>query len=125
LAPWASSIATKFRALLNTDYLGTTAISLLSSSLAPSTYAKYDIALSHYFSLCAAEGLPPLQATAANMAVRYTAWLGLLDTVDANSMQPYFSCSQHVLKLKLFTTCAGKLDRLLSLGPLYKAIHDL
>jgi hypothetical protein len=29
------------------------------------------------------------------------------------------------LKLKLFTTCAGKLDRLLSLGPLYFAIHDL
>jgi hypothetical protein len=26
---------------------------------------------------------------------------------------------------KLFTTCAGKLDRLLSLGPLYFAIHDL
>jgi hypothetical protein len=29
------------------------------------------------------------------------------------------------LKLKLFTTCAGKLDRLLSLGPLYFAIQDL
>jgi hypothetical protein len=29
------------------------------------------------------------------------------------------------LKLKLFATCAGKLDRLLSLGPLYQAIHDL
>jgi hypothetical protein len=28
-------------------------------------------------------------------------------------------------KLKLFTTCAGKLDRVLSLGPLYQAIHDL
>jgi hypothetical protein len=26
---------------------------------------------------------------------------------------------------KLFTTCAGKLDRLLSLGPLYQAIQDL
>jgi hypothetical protein len=29
------------------------------------------------------------------------------------------------LKLKLFTTCAGKLDRLLSLGPLHFAIQDL
>jgi hypothetical protein len=29
------------------------------------------------------------------------------------------------LELKLFTTCAGKLDRLLSLGPLYFAIQDL
>jgi hypothetical protein len=29
------------------------------------------------------------------------------------------------LKLKLFTTCAGKLDRLLSLGPLYFAFQDL
>jgi hypothetical protein len=29
------------------------------------------------------------------------------------------------LKSKLFTTCAGKLDRLLSLGPLYFAIQDL
>jgi hypothetical protein len=30
------------------------------------------------------------------------------------------------MKLKLFTTCTGKLDRLLSLGPLYFAMqHDL
>jgi hypothetical protein len=33
--------------------------------------------------------------------------------------------SQLKLKLKLFTTCAGKLDRQLSLGPLYFAMHDL
>jgi hypothetical protein len=30
-------------------------------------------------------------------------------------------CIELKLKLKLFTTCAGKLDRLLSLGPLYFA----
>jgi hypothetical protein len=30
-----------------------------------------------------------------------------------------------ILKLTLFTTCAGKLDRMLSLGPLHQAIHDL
>jgi hypothetical protein len=29
------------------------------------------------------------------------------------------------LKLKLFTTCAGKQERLMSLGPLYFAFHDL
>jgi hypothetical protein len=29
------------------------------------------------------------------------------------------------LKLKLFTTCAGKQDRLMSLGPFYFAIYDL
>jgi hypothetical protein len=28
-------------------------------------------------------------------------------------------------QLKLFTTCAGKQDRLMSLGPLYFAIQDL
>jgi hypothetical protein len=34
-------------------------IGLLSSSLAPSTYAYYDSALRHYFSFGAAENLTP------------------------------------------------------------------
>jgi hypothetical protein len=43
-------MATQFRDLLGTDHLGTTAISLLSNSLAPSTYANYDSALRPYAS---------------------------------------------------------------------------
>jgi hypothetical protein len=65
-------MTTKFRALLGTDRLGDTAISLLSNSLAPSTYANHDNAPRHYFAFCAAEGVPPLTATLATM-VRYTA----------------------------------------------------
>jgi hypothetical protein len=38
---------------------------------------------------------------------------------------PHTESTKLKLKLKLFTTCASKLDRLLSLGPLYFAIHDL
>jgi hypothetical protein len=83
-------MATEFRALLGTDNLGTTAINLLNSSLAPSTYANYDSALRIYFAFNAEENLPPLKATPATM-VRYTPWLGLLGTVAAISMQPYFS----------------------------------
>jgi hypothetical protein len=41
-------MSTKFRALLGTECVGNTAISLLSSSLVPSTYANYDSALCHY-----------------------------------------------------------------------------
>jgi hypothetical protein len=89
-SPFVSSTCTKFRALLGTDRLGTVTISLLRNSLAPSTYANYDCALRHFFSFCAAEGPTPLNATLTTM-VRYTAWLGMLGTVAASSMQPYFS----------------------------------
>jgi hypothetical protein len=85
-----SSMATKFQVLLGTDTLDATAISLLSNSLAPSTYANYDSALRQYFAFCAEENLSPLQATPVTM-VRYAAWLGLFGTVAARSMQPHFS----------------------------------
>jgi hypothetical protein len=83
-------MATKFQTLLGPDKLGATAISLLSKSLAPATYANYDNAMRQYFALCREEKLLPLQATPATM-VRYTASLGLLGTIAATSMQPYFS----------------------------------
>jgi hypothetical protein len=89
-APWSSSIVDTFLYLLGTDTLGVTAISLLSNSLAPSTYASYDSAWSHFVAFCTKENLPPLKATPSTM-VRYTAWLGLLSIVAANSMQPHFS----------------------------------
>jgi hypothetical protein len=79
----------KFRALLGTDRLVTTAIGLLSSSLAPSTYSNYDNALRHFFIFCATEGLTPLHATHATM-VRYNARLGILGTMAASSLHPYF-----------------------------------
>jgi hypothetical protein len=82
-------MATTFRTLLGFNHMGETAIGLLSGSLAPSTYANYDSALHHYFAFCAEEGLTPLHATPATM-VHYTIWLGLLGTVAASSMQPYF-----------------------------------
>jgi hypothetical protein len=47
-----------FQSLLGTDTLGVTTISLLSSSLAPSTYANYDSALRNFFALCTEENLP-------------------------------------------------------------------
>jgi hypothetical protein len=78
-------MTTKFRTLLDTDSLGTTAISLLGNSLASPNYANYDSTLRHYFAFGAEENLFPLHATPATMA-RYTAWLGLLGTVDTSSM---------------------------------------
>jgi hypothetical protein len=89
-APLSSCMTTKFRTLMSTDSAGTTAIGLLSSSLAPSTYANYDNTLRHYFAFCAEEHLPPLQATPSTM-VRYATWLGLFGTVVAGSLQPCFS----------------------------------
>jgi hypothetical protein len=90
-APWTASMPTKLRDLLGTDPLGTVAIGLLNSSLAPSTYANYDNALRQYLTFCAAERVPPLHATPTTV-VRYTAWLGLHGTLAAGSMQrPYFS----------------------------------
>jgi hypothetical protein len=44
---------------------------------------------------------------------------------DSDSLPTLEECTDEIGNWKLFTTCAGKLDRLLSLGPLYFAIHDL
>jgi hypothetical protein len=83
-------MATKFRDLFGNDCLGTVAIGLLSNSLAPSTHANYDNAIRRLFTFCAAEVIPPLHTTHATI-VRYCAWLGMLGTVVARSVQPYFS----------------------------------
>jgi hypothetical protein len=45
-APWTSTNTTaQLRKLLGTDQVGTTSFRLLSSSLAPTTYANYDIGM--------------------------------------------------------------------------------
>jgi hypothetical protein len=89
-APWSSDLAETFHPLLGTDKLGVTAITLFSNSLAPSMYANYDSALRQFFAFCIEENIAPLQATPATM-IRYIAWLALLGTVAASSLQPYFS----------------------------------
>lgn len=89
-APWSASLAETFHNLLGSDKLGATAVALLRSSLAPSTYSSYGSALRQFFIFCTEENIAPLQATPATM-VRYTAWLALLGTVAASSLQPYFS----------------------------------
>jgi hypothetical protein len=51
-APLSADLAETFQDLLGTDKLGVTAVALLSNSLAPSTYASYDILLRQFFILC-------------------------------------------------------------------------
>jgi hypothetical protein len=107
-------MATTFRTMLGYGHLGTSAIGMLSGSLAGPTYANYESTLRHYFALCVEEGLNPLQATPASM-VRYTAWLGLLGTFAAISMQPYVSAvnkyfRDHLLPQSLFAACSPTHD---------------
>jgi hypothetical protein len=83
-------MAETYPSLLGTDTLGVTAVKLLSNRLAPSTYANYDNAIRQFFAFCTEENIAPLQATPTSM-IRYTAWLGLLGTVAARSLQPYYS----------------------------------
>jgi hypothetical protein len=101
---------TKFSVLLGTDRLVTaTAIGLLSTSLAPSTYANCDDALRHFFTFRAIEGLAPLHATHATM-VHYNAWLGILGAMAASSMQLYFSAmNEYFRDHQLFYIAAGEL----------------
>jgi site-specific recombinase XerD len=77
--------------MLGTDHIGTTnALNLLSSSLAPTTYANYDSGIRQFAAFCHEEGIHPLQATTQSL-VRYTAWLGLQGTIAAASLQQYYS----------------------------------
>ena len=83
-------MTTGLRNLLGTDLIGTTALHLLSSSLAPTTYANYDSGLRQFAAFCHEENIHPLLATTQSV-VRYTAWLGLQGTVAAASLQQYYS----------------------------------
>jgi hypothetical protein len=49
------------------------------------------------------------------------------DVVSYTAACSVYMCNNMltIMTLKLFTTCAGKLDRLLSLGPLYFAFQAL
>jgi hypothetical protein len=79
----------KLRKLLGIDQIGTTALSLLNNSLAPTTYANYDSGMRQFAVFCHEEGIHSLQATPQSI-VRYTAWLGQ-GTVAAASLHHYYS----------------------------------
>jgi site-specific recombinase XerD len=83
-------MTTQLRKLLGTDQVGTATLHLLSSSLAPTTYANYDSGVRQFAAFCHEEDIHPLQATTQSI-VRYTAWLGLQGTVAAASLQHYYS----------------------------------
>jgi hypothetical protein len=79
-----------YQASLGTGHVGDTALHLLSSSLAPKTYANYDSGMRQFAAFCHEEDIHPLQATTQSV-VRYTAWLGLQGTVAVASLQQYYS----------------------------------
>jgi hypothetical protein len=83
-------MTTKLHKLLGTDHVGDTALHMLSSSLAPTTYANYDSGMRQFAAICHEEDIHPLQATTQSV-VRCTAWLGLQGTVAAASLQQYYS----------------------------------
>jgi hypothetical protein len=53
----------QIRKLLGTDHVGTTALNMLSSSLAPTTYANCDSGMRQFAAFCHEEGIHPLQAS--------------------------------------------------------------
>jgi hypothetical protein len=75
-APWTATMTGRLRNLLGTDHIGTTALHLLSSSLAPTTYSNCDSGMRQFAAFCHEEHIHPLQATAQSV-VRYKAKLGL------------------------------------------------
>jgi hypothetical protein len=89
-APWTSTVTSQLRKLLRTDQIGTTALDMLSSSLAPTTYANYDSGMRKFSAFCLEEDVHPLRATAQSI-VRCTTWLGLQGTVAVASLQHFYS----------------------------------
>ena len=59
-APWTATMTTRLRKLLGTDQIGTTALHLLSSSLAPTTYSNYDSGMRQFAAFCHEENIHPL-----------------------------------------------------------------
>ena len=89
-APWAASMRPGYLALLGDDELGETAVDLLASQLAPSSYKTYATGVASFFEFCSETGDEPLEATAVDI-VRYLAWLARRGTVAGTSLQPYLS----------------------------------
>jgi hypothetical protein len=51
-APWTATMTSRLRKLLGTDQIGTTALHMLSSSLAPTTYSNYDSGMRQFAAFC-------------------------------------------------------------------------
>eukprot|EP00873_Tetraselmis_striata_P033320 jgi/Tetstr1/453584/TSEL_003979.t1 len=73
-----------------TAVIGTTALDLLTGSLAPRIYNNYGSGMRTFAAFCNKEDNRSLDATPGTI-IRYTAWLGLRGTVAAESLQQYFS----------------------------------
>jgi hypothetical protein len=71
-AAWTATMTTNLRKLLGTDHIGTTALHMLSNSLAPTTYSNYDIGMRQFAAFCHEEDIHSLHATTHSI-VRYTA----------------------------------------------------
>jgi hypothetical protein len=50
----------KLRTLLGTGHIGTTTLNMMSSSLAPITYANYGSGMRQFAAFCHEEGIHPL-----------------------------------------------------------------
>jgi hypothetical protein len=65
-------MTTRLRKQLGTDQIGTTALHMMKSSLAPTTHSNYNNGMRQFAVLCHEENIHPLQATTQSV-VRYTA----------------------------------------------------
>jgi hypothetical protein len=77
--------------MLGTDIIGTTTLSILSDSLANTTYANCDNGMREFAAFCHDEGIQPLWAIHAIHPPLHCAWLGLQRIVAAASQQQYYS----------------------------------
>jgi hypothetical protein len=76
-APWMDTTTTKLlKCLLWTDILGTTTLSLLSNSLAPTVYVNYDSGIRHFVALCHDRGrhLPRTYDDTVHPTLHNMAW---------------------------------------------------
>jgi hypothetical protein len=80
----------QLRKLLGTNHVGTTTLTMLCNSLAPTTYANNDSGMRQFTAFCHEEGIHPLQATTQSI-VCYATWLGLHGTVAAVSLHQNYS----------------------------------
>ena len=78
------------QARLGTDHLSQTAIAMVTSALAPSTYQSYKQKIQKFARFCTEQGKHLLDCNTEDV-MRYVSWLAHEGKVAADSLQPYLS----------------------------------
>ena len=96
-SPWARTMRPALTRMFGDDATGDLVVSLLTASLAPGSYRKYNYDLEQFREFCAEEAVLPLDVTVVQV-VRYLAWQCSLGTSNADTLRGHCKAINRFLR---------------------------